>query len=65
MNLLEIIEKIQKEKEAKRIDPDHARYLEIIKITGKPVKDEINNLVKEGKLEWGQTINDNWFKIKK
>lgn len=67
MNITDIINQIESDKESKHIHPTHALLIEIKNgankhgITG--VDDELSRLEKEGVIETGRTIRDTWFKL--
>jgi hypothetical protein len=65
MNILEIIRQIESCKQAAKIVPSHAVILEIIKIHGNEsaARDELNRLQREGKVEIGDTINDQYVLV--
>ena len=59
------IAEICMEKYQKRIEPRHALGREIYDRVKRPQKDIqscINEMVRNGELEWGRTINDNYFR---
>ena len=58
MTVEEIIIKIQKEKREKKIEPSHASFLEILQ----EVKNELNRLVSEKKITFGNQLNVKYFK---
>lgn len=63
--ILSIIEELQKEREAAHIVPPHVRTSEIINRGCHNPYATINELCKEGKLQWHRTINDVAFTISK
>lgn len=54
-------------KAKKNKSPSYALDVEVFQMLAKydsdKIKDSINNLVKEGRIDWGTTINNRWFKI--
>jgi hypothetical protein len=58
MTIEEIIIKIENEKREKKIKPVHASFLEI----QREVKAELNRLVSEKKITFGELLNDIYFK---
>jgi hypothetical protein len=61
------IELIQIEKEEKRIEPSHALFREIyneIEASSEEVKKALNELIKEERITWGNTLNDKCFELK-
>lgn len=63
INVLEIIDSIEKEKKAKNIYPSHALMSEITSEATKLLKHDINQLVASGVLSWCETINSIGFTI--
>lgn len=62
--LLAIIARIQGAKEAERIVPVDALFIaDIMPAVKEVVKEELNRLVKEKRLVWHRTINDDSFRI--
>lgn len=61
--LLDIIRTIEQEKTEKRLVPVHAMFIqEIMPAVKSLVKDTLNKLVKDKRLTWSRTINDDAFK---
>lgn len=59
------ITEICMEKYRNRVEPMHATFREIVGIVKVPheeVKACINRMIQDGRLEWGRTINDNYFR---
>lgn len=65
MDLIEIIRRLQVEKESNNIQPSNVTFSEIMKEVTTSVKSELNGHVKDGTLEFHRTINDISFNIKK
>ena len=62
--LLAIIARIQGAKEAERIVPVDALFIaDIMPAVREAAKESLNKLVKEKRLVWHRTINDDSFKI--
>lgn len=59
--IFEIIENIQQGKENSNIEPKNALMREIERELIIKSRNEINNLVKEKKIGFGKTLNDNYF----
>ena len=57
IDVLEIVASIEAEKSSKNIEPTHALLPEIMIKVKSEVKDELNRLVSEGKLDWCETLN--------
>lgn len=64
MDYIEIITRLQSEKESKNIHPAHVSFNEIMREVTASVKSKLNGLVKEGTIEFHRTINDVSFNIK-
>ena len=61
---MDIIRNVEQEKTEKGLDPVHAMFLsDIMPAVKKLVKDTLNKLVKEKKISWFRTINDDAFKF--
>lgn len=60
-----IIASIEAEKKSKNVFPSHALLPEIMIKVKSDVKDELNKLVSEGKIDWCETLNTYGFSIKK
>ena len=65
IDVLEIIASIEAEKESKNVFPTHALLPEIMIKVKAEVKDELNKLVSEEKIDWCETLNTYGFSIKK
>lgn len=63
INVLDIIDSIEKEKKAKNIYPSHAMMSEITNEATKRIKRELNDLVASEVLSWCETINSIGFTI--
>lgn len=63
-SILGLIKKLQKEKEDNRIVPTHILEVELFNAINSEIKQAINELYKESKIEVVKTINQNAFKIK-
>ena len=61
--ILEIISRIQMDKETKKIVPSHATRQEIIRTIIQRTDKSLQELVSEGKLRTGDTINDKYFEL--
>ena len=62
--LVDIIRNVEQEKTEKGLAPVHAMFLsDIMPAVKKLVKDTLNKLVKEKKISWFRTINDEAFKF--
>ena len=57
IDVLEIVASIEAEKESKNVFPTHALLPKIMVKVKSEVKDELNRLVSEGKLDWCETLN--------
>ena len=64
IDVMQIIASIEADKESKNVFPSHALLPEIMVKVKSEVKDELNNLVSEGKLNWCETLNTYGFSIK-
>ena len=54
---IDIIRKIELQKQTYHIEPSAALFTEVMDEVGKQVKDELNKAVTEGLLEFHRTIN--------
>ena len=62
--LVDIIRNVEQEKTEKGLAAVHAMFLsDIMPAVKKLVKDTLNKLVKEKKISWFRTINDDAFKF--
>ena len=61
IDVLEIIASIEAEKESKNVFPTHALLPEIMIKVKSEVKDELNRLVSERRLNWCETLNTYGF----
>lgn len=62
--IVKIISEIQEENRIKNIVPDHALWSQVRNELLKDIKTILNELISEGKLELGNTINDKYLKLK-
>ena len=61
---MDIIRNVEQEKREKGLAPVHAMLLsDIMPAVKKLVKDTLNKLVKEKRISWFRTINDDAFKF--
>ena len=61
--LVDIIRRVEQEKAEKGLAPAHAMFIrDIMPAVKKLVKDSLNKLVKEKRISWSLTINDDAFK---
>jgi len=65
IDVMQIIASIEADKESKNVFPSHVLLSEIMIKVKSEVKDELNKLVSEGKLDWCETLNSYGFSIKK
>ena len=65
IDVLQIIASIEAENGSKNVFPSHALLPEIMIKVKSEVRDELNSLVSEGKLNWCETLNTYGFSIKK
>lgn len=65
IDVMQIIASIEADKESKNVFPSHALLPEIMVKVKSEVRDELNSLVSEGKLNWCETLNTYGFSIKK
>ena len=61
IDVLQIVASIEAEKESKNVFPTHALLPEIMVKVKSEVKDDLNRLVSEGKLNWCETLNTYGF----
>jgi len=61
IDVIDIICSIEAEKESKNVFPTHALLPEIMVKVKSEVKDELNRLISEGKLNWCETLNTYGF----
>lgn len=64
IDVIAIIRAIQTKKVSAKVDPGYALFSEIMAEVSRQVKDELNKEVREGTLEFHNTLNDISFKIK-
>ena len=61
--LIDIIRSVEQEKTEKGLAPVHVMILsDIMPAVKKLVKETLNKLVKEKRISWSRTINDDTFK---
>jgi hypothetical protein len=65
IDVMQIVASIEAEKESKNVFPTHALLPEIMIKVKSEVRDELNRLVSEGRLNWCETLNTYGFSIKK
>ena len=63
IDVLQIIASIEAEKESKNVYTTHALLPEIMIKVKSEVRDELNRLVSEGRLNWCETLNTYGFSI--
>ena len=61
IDVLEIVASIEADKKSKNVFPTHALLPEIMVKVKSEVKDELNRLVSEGKIDWCETLNTYGF----
>ena len=61
--ILEIIEKIQKQKTKAKKEPNHVTGKEIRKEFAAQLEVELQLLIEDGKITKGDTINDKYYRI--
>ena len=64
MELIELIKKLQNEKERDKIHPTYTTFIELTKFAGRDISGELNALYKAGKIIVGRTLNDKYVKAK-
>lgn len=65
IDVMQIISSIEAEKKSKNVFPTHALLPEIMIKVKSEVKEELNNLVSEGNIDWCETLNSYGFSTKK
>ena len=60
--ILETIQKLSNEKIEKGIAPSHVLWVDLRKELGDEITGVIRELIKEGKLKAGHTLNDRYLK---
>ncbi|BAX79054.1 hypothetical protein [Labilibaculum antarcticum] len=63
--VLKTLEQITKEKEDARKFPTHVMYVELINELGREINPVLRELLNEGKIKAGNTINDKFIKLLK
>ena len=58
IDLLQTIADLQRQKEENRIVPTHVSFIDLKNEVIKQVRDELNELCKEGKIRVTKTLND-------
>lgn len=61
IDVMQIVASIEADKKSKNVFPTHALLPEIMIKVKSEVKDELNKLVSEGKLNWCETLNTYGF----
>ena len=61
--VLKTLERITKEKEDARKFPTHVIYVELINELGREINPVLRELLNEGKIKAGNTINDKFIKL--
>lgn len=62
--VFKILSSLQKEREDRNVTPSHIVQSDLFNAVNNEIKQAINELYKEGKIEVVKTINQNAFKIK-
>lgn len=57
MDILELIRRLQREREERHIVPTHVEFAQIMNEAGKAIRQELNSLYQEGKIGINETIN--------
>lgn len=57
MDILELIHRLQREREERHIVPTHVEFAQLMNEVGKEARAELNALYKEGKIGVNETIN--------
>ena len=55
MELIELIKKLQNEKERDKIHPTHVMFRELLAAVNKEVRNELNSLYRDGKIDLVET----------
>ena len=63
--VLEVLNTLQKEREDNNIIPSHILQSDLFNAINSEIKQALNELYKDGKIEVVKTINQNAFKIKR
>lgn len=67
-SVLEAVATISQRKRKAKIVPDHSLTMELHRelpqITLQTLRQTLNQLVRQNKLTWGETLNDRFFKLK-
>lgn len=64
LDVMEIIKEISQEKKDKHITPSHALRVDVKNRIMDKLREDLQQLVDEGKIEVGETINDLYFEVK-
>ena len=57
IDVLELIRRLQREREERHIVPTHVEFAQLMNEAGKSIRGELNNLYQAGKIGIRETIN--------
>lgn len=64
IDVLEIVRQIEQERKDRHVVPSYACFMDIQRAVNEKVKEELNNAVRSGVLEFHRTLNDMSFNTK-
>ena len=64
IDVLELIRRLQREREEKHIVPSHVEFAHLMNEASKEIRRELNSLYQEGKIDVRETVNGKAVSVK-
>lgn len=64
MDILELIRRLQREREERHIVPTHVEFAHLMNEASKEIRRELNSLYQEGKIDVKETVNGKAVSVK-
>lgn len=64
IDVLELIRRLQKEREKRHIVPSHVEFAHLMNEASKEIRRELNSLYQEGKIDVRETVNGKAVSVK-
>lgn len=64
IDVLELIRRLQREREERHIVPTHVEFAQLMNEAGKAIRQELNSLYQEGRIDVKETVNGKAVSVK-
>lgn len=64
IDILELIRRLQREREERHIVPTHVEFAQLMNEAGKSIRQELNRLYQEGRIDVKETVNGKAVSVK-